>query len=169
MKPTSKIEGSTWVNNYPKSKLICLMPSENQSKLQPHFRLTDREFIHHFENLSLDPEWFTHEAHLRLGWIYVSNDSFDLACEKRCQNIQRFDLKFGSGKVYHKTVTIVFAHLIRSRLIPDQTETFGTFLEANPDILKNYKTLVGQPYSYNLFVDETSRHEFVAPDLEPFQ
>jgi hypothetical protein len=36
-----------------------------------HFSLTDIEFENQFENGTLKPELFSHEAHVRLAWIHI--------------------------------------------------------------------------------------------------
>jgi hypothetical protein len=38
--------------------------------MEKHLELTDLEFEANFKNCSLNPDIFSHEAHLRLAWIH---------------------------------------------------------------------------------------------------
>ncbi len=40
--------------------------------MEEHFYLTDIQFERQFANCSLNPELFSHEAHLRLAWLHIS-------------------------------------------------------------------------------------------------
>mgnify|MGYP000226997985 FL=1 len=42
--------------------------------MNSHYKLNDLEFVNQFQKTTLDPKLFTHEAHLRLAWIYINNE-----------------------------------------------------------------------------------------------
>lgn len=136
--------------------------------MQAHFQLSDAELAHHFEHLTLTPTWFTHEAHLRLGWYYVTTFGLATAIEKLCQQIQTFDRTFDDGIKYHKTITVAFAHFIAMRQFEHQYTDFQTFIQHSQELITDYRKLIAAHYSYDLFSDIASKTTFVEPDLQPF-
>ena len=53
-------------------------------KVQEHRKLTDDAFNKAFEDCSLNPKMFSHEAHIRLAWIHIRK----FGVEKAVANIQ---------------------------------------------------------------------------------
>ncbi|NND31934.1 MAG: hypothetical protein HKN76_05030, partial [Saprospiraceae bacterium] len=39
--------------------------------MEHHRKLSDRDFLDSFENMTMNPAWFTHEAHLRVAYLYI--------------------------------------------------------------------------------------------------
>jgi len=71
---------------------------------QAHFLLSDHEFVDQFENLQLNPSYFTHLAHMRLAWLYIKDFGVERASIVLCDRIKNFDRKFGTGNKFNKTV-----------------------------------------------------------------
>lgn len=135
---------------------------------QAHFLLSDHEFVDQFENLQLNPAYFTHLAHMRLAWLYIKDFGVERASLVLCDRIKNFDRKFGTGKKFNKTVTIAFAHLINERQQLGVYRNFESFIEANESLIGNYKELICKHYSFDPFTSEKARQEYLLPDKIPF-
>mgnify|MGYP000377372046 FL=1 len=136
--------------------------------MQAHYQLTDSELAVQFEQLTLNPSWFTHEAHIRLAWHYVRTFKARIAAQKLCEQIQMFDRAMGKGTKYHKTVTVALAHIIAEKQEKQLATDFRTFIQNNTDLLTDYRNLLAQHYSYDLFQDKKSKMIYVSPDVKGF-
>lgn len=136
--------------------------------MESHYSLSDREFEIQFKNTSLDPKLFTHEAHLRLAWIHVNRYGVGQAAENISHQIARFDRKFGDGTKFNKTVTIAAVKAVAHFINKSRAGNFKDFIREFPRLKSNFKDLISQHYSFNIFVNEKARHTFVEPDLLPF-
>lgn len=136
--------------------------------MEAHYNLTDQEFATQFENCTLDPSLFSHEAHLRLAWIHITQYGLEQACENLCAHITRFDATFGDGTKFHKTLTIAAANIVQHFLHRTSTTTFQDFIAEFPRLNTNFRDLIGAHYGFNIFTDSRARVEYLAPDLQPF-
>ncbi|MEM8524822.1 MAG: hypothetical protein AAGG68_09265 [Bacteroidota bacterium] len=136
--------------------------------MEAHYQLSDSDFAHQFETLTLTPQWFTHEAHLRLAWIHLKSGSLAEAEEKICQQIQIFDCTFDDGTKFHKTLTIAAVNGVNHFLQQSKSDNFQDFMVEFPDLKHRFKDLLATHYSWNIFEDEQAKVEFVAPDLDKF-
>lgn len=130
--------------------------------------MTDDEFIEAFEATSISRDDWTHEAHVRMGWIYCQrNSSRDDATNCARSGIRALN-KANSvpGKLYHETVTIAFMYLIWDRA-QNGSDIWGEFLEINRDLVGSEPSVLNRYYSKDLLASEEARLAFVNPDLEP--
>ncbi len=133
-----------------------------------HFDLTDDEFEKKFTDLSLDPELFVHEAHLRLAWIHINKYGVDQASKNLCKQIKIFDLTHGDDKKFHYTLTVASA-LIEDHFIgKSKSNNFPDFIKEFPRILHSFKDLLNSHYSANIFARTLAKEQYVEPDLLPF-
>lgn len=139
-------------------------PTNNEAP-EPHNELSDIEFTRQFENLLLNPEWFTHEAHLRLAWVYSYIYDFEKAVKKYRAGIQNFDFKYGDGTKYHETITVFLLKLVYQREAKKTSITFEQFKTRNPELFKGCKTIIKEHYSFDVMKDTQAKENFVAPDL----
>src|SRR5271156_3086217 len=101
--------------------------------------MTDTEFLTAFEEASLARTKWTHEAHVRMAWLYLTQNPLPTALERVRQGIQKLNAEFrrkarlvcsavhgkkSSTDGYHDTITVAFVTLIASRLQP--VEDFPT-------------------------------------------
>lgn len=87
--------------------MSCTTPNLWQVKTPLHHsELDDSEFMESFENGSLAPNIFSHEAHLRIGWLYIKNYGEQQAVKKACDGIKQFDELHGTGDKFHVTLTV---------------------------------------------------------------
>ena len=54
--------------------------------------MNDTDLLQQFESLTLPFDQWTHRAHVRMAFIYLSQFSFDLALGKICAGIRAFNL-----------------------------------------------------------------------------
>ncbi len=135
---------------------------------QAHFLLSDHEFVDQFENLQLNPSYFTHLAHMRIAWLYIKDFGVERASFALCDRIKSFDRKFGTGGKFNKTVTIAFVHLINERQQLGIYRNFESFLEANESLVSDYRDLISKHYSFDPFSSEKAKLEYMLPDKIPF-
>ncbi|XP_048760910.1 uncharacterized protein LOC125670041 [Ostrea edulis] len=128
----------------------------------------DEIFIQAFEDATLPFEDWTHEAHLRMAWNYITEHGREGAIPHIRLGIQRFNeqnkdkVKFG----FHETITRFYIAEVAYAINHSQgVGSFEAFLDRNHYLLD--KTVISQYYSHNHLYSDTARHQFVQPDLKP--
>ena len=91
--------------------------------------------LEQFERGDIDPALFDHEAHVYVGWLYVSRFG-------RAQAIARFDAalkrlvqKVGAESKYNAMITWLFLVLIADRA--RNGEDWATFRSRNTDLIED--------------------------------
>jgi hypothetical protein len=146
--------------------------------------MTDDEFLAAFEGCTLTRKHWTHEAHVRMAWLYLMRTESDAVVFDRVRNgIKKLNAEFVeqdkarcvilapkapdprglSG--YHETVTVAFVTVIASRIVPG--EDFATFRARNPDLFDRTFPALLKHYTPERLFSETAKAEFLEPDLEP--
>lgn len=124
----------------------------------------EAQFLIDFENCTLDPDLWTHTAHVRMTWLCLRQASYPEALERIRAGIMRYN-----GEVldklpeYHETVTVAFARLIASRICPG--EDWETFAARNDDLFTRTPPALSAYYSMTRLMSEEARKNFVEPDL----
>ena len=94
-----------------------------------HFQLSDQEFAQQFEQCTLPPNWFSHEAHLRLAWIMIQRWGVEEAARQMCRQISKFDQVHGDGTKFNTTVTVaavkVVHHFMEAGTVPKFSSAFN--------------------------------------------
>lgn len=135
---------------------------------EEHLQLPDSDFISQFEDCSLDPSLFTHEAHLRLAWIYIMKHGPEKAEEYISAQIQRFDSVHGDGKKYHKTLTIASIKVVDHFIQKSQSDNFSDFINEFLRLKTNFKDLLDYHYGIDIYNSPVAKEEYIKPDLDPF-
>ena len=78
--------------------------------------MTDDEFLTKFEQRTLTRGQWTHAAHVRMAWLYLSRVPFPTALQNARSGISKYNRSLGNTTGYLDTVTIVFARLIASQV-----------------------------------------------------
>ena len=136
--------------------------------MSDHYQLTDAEFVEHFDNCTLDPALFTHEAHLRLGWILVRTHGTERAGELLCEMIARYAQFLGKAEKFNRTITIASARMIAHFLSRSSTTVFRAFIAEFPQLQHNFRELLDAPYSARGYATEQAAAQFIEPDLQSF-
>lgn len=117
--------------------------------------------IENFESGNIDAAHFNHEAHVYVGWLYVSTLPLPEAIEKFDAALRRLVIKLGADAKYHATLTWFFLLLIGERL--ERDESWGEFRQRNADIFDS-KSLLARNYSGERLFSEKARQRFLLPD-----
>ena len=129
--------------------------------------MSDSDLLAAFESCTLPkPEW-THEAHVRTAWIYLTTRPFEDAVKALRSGIQKYNLSLGNKTGYHDTVTIAFARLIRSRIAALPESDFAAFRSRFPDLFAKSPSPLSRFYSKERLTSPEAVASFVEPDLLP--
>lgn len=148
--------------------MSCTRPNMGMNPPKHHWDLDDSRFITAFETGSLSPSLFSHEAHLRLAYIYLKNFGEELAIDKCCKGIREFDRLHGDGTKFHKTLTVASVKAVHHFMRKSKSTTFDDFIVEFPRLKTSFKQLLDQHYAFDLLKNVKAKSEYVAPDLIPF-
>jgi hypothetical protein len=133
-----------------------------------HFELTDLDFERLFSERKISAGIFNHEAHLRLAWIHIEKYGVDIAERNICSQLKSFVHHLGAGEKYNETVTIAAVKAVYHFKLKSNTNNFPDFIEENPRLKSNFKDLIRQHYSEDIFASSEAKQKFLVPDLLPF-
>lgn len=133
-----------------------------------HFEFTDGEFEINFENCSLHPSLFNHEAHLRLTWIHLHKYGLERAKTNIISQLKAFTAKIGAAHKFNKTLSLASIYVVHHFMRKSHTDNFRDFLEENPKLNYGFKDLLACHYKIDIFNSEIGKTEFIEPDLLPF-
>ncbi len=138
-----------------------MRPSANQ------IDASDREFAAAFERCELAPASFHHRDHLRLAYIYLTDDDVDMALTTIRAGLHRFLAHVGApASKYHETITrawlLAVEHFMREAA---PTASFEEFAAAAPRLFA--PGAMETHYTSELLWSEEARTRFVEPDLQP--
>jgi hypothetical protein len=129
--------------------------------------MSDNEFLAAFEGCALPRSHWTHTAHVRMAWLFLTRLPFEAALDRIRNGIRRYNESAGSDG-YHETLTIAFAHLIHSRLGTGETEKdFPAYMARNPDLFDRRAGLLERHYHPTTLASSEAQRRFVEPDREP--
>ena len=129
--------------------------------------MTDAELLAAFESCTLPKAEWTHEAHIRTAWLYLTNHPFDTALHSIRSGIQKYNLSLGNTTGYHETITVAFARLIASSIHRTPSVPFRTFTMKNPELFCKSPSPLLQYYSKARLASPDAVSGFVEPDLSP--
>jgi hypothetical protein len=111
---------------------------------------------------------FSHEDHIRLGWIYLQEFRADEAITRCGKALRSLAESQGDFEKYHETLTVAMMRLIAShvRETPD-TEDWPAFRARVRPLFESARELIGRHYSTETLSRPDARNTFVAPDREP--
>jgi hypothetical protein len=146
--------------------------------------MSDDEFLAAFEECTLHRKDWTHAAHVRMAWLYLTRIESDAEVFDRVRSgIKKLNAEFilqemarcwrGPDKEpdprgldgYHETITIAFVTVIASRIKPG--EDFAAFQDRNPDLFDRKFPALLKHYSPERLYSSPAKMEFIEPDLEP--
>lgn len=136
--------------------------------MNSHYQLTDQEFTTAFMELTLDSKLFTHEAHLRLVWIYISQYGLKTAEVVLCEQIKSYVESLGEGDKFNITVTVAATKAVHHFIGRSNSETFEDLIQEFPRLKTEFKGLMGFHYGFEIFNNTTAKKVYLAPDLIPF-
>lgn len=134
--------------------------------------MNDTELQRRFEDQSILNHDFSHEKHIRIAYIYLSQNDFEQGLEMIIAGIKKLN---AVNKVpealrtrgFHQTLTLAWAKLVKVRL---QDGKFGSsldFLEQYPELLD--PRLVNEYYSTEYLMSWEAKRGFVEPDIKSLE
>ena len=136
--------------------------------MENHWKFSDEIFERKFEACTFRPLWFSHEAHLRLAYIYITKYKSEVAFQKYNQQLYNFAIKFDAEKKFNKTVTFASIKVMDFYLKKSKSENFIDFLIEFPELKSNFKAILASHYSPDIFTSVDAKQNILEPDLIPF-
>src|SRR5262245_40405820 len=134
--------------------------------------MSDDEFVAAFEACTIPfPSEWTHRAHLRVAYHYLTRHPLEEAIARMRTGIRRFNaanrVSDASDRGYHDTLTQMWMLVLHGLLATAGPESgFDAFVETHPYLLQ--KTLGRLFYSRDRMMSDRAKREFVPPDRTPF-
>lgn len=126
----------------------------------------DRNFRAAFESFAVAPADFNHEAHVRLAYVYLTEDDVDAAAQRMRAALLAFLEHHGvPATKYHETLTRAWVLAVRHFMNKGSTSSAADFIGRNPDLLDSRIMLTH--YSATALFSPEARAAFVEPDLDP--
>ena len=142
-------------------------------RLAPPPQLSDAQLFAAFESQSIPrPQW-THRAHVKIAYLYLTKFPFPDALEKIRIGIQKLNaankVEESSTSGYNETTTVAFAHLVAATLAAYSpvfpTPTADAFCDTHRHLLS--PTILRLYYSPTQRMHPDAKAKFVEPDLAP--
>ncbi len=151
--------------------------------------MNDAKFLTQFEAAALSRASWTHEAHVRMAWLYLASGlSYRDARTKVRTGIKKLNAAFlaqqnapcGATRPaepvpepaaeskptgFHETITTAFVRLVAARSRPG--EKFAGFRKRNPDLFDRKLTALLAHYTRETLFSHEAKTHFVKPDLAP--
>lgn len=132
--------------------------------------MNDEEHLRRFEDHSLPKEEWTHRAHLKVAYLYLTQFSFAAALERLRTGIQAYNAAQGIQDTptggYHETMTQVWLQLVSTALRQfGPADTADAFFDAQTQLCDKGTPLLF--YSRDRLMSPEAKRSFVAPDLAP--
>ena len=137
--------------------------------MEEHIKLSDQEFLQGFTNCTLPGEVFSHEAHLRLAWLYLREHSNDKAEYLIQDQLKKYVASLGAEDKYHSTLTVAAIKIVHHFMSRSKAQNFKDFIAKFPRLKTGFKDLVGSHYGFDIYSSEEARKTYLKPDLLPFE
>lgn len=136
--------------------------------MEAHTLLSDTAFERQFREGTLDPALFTHEAHLRLAWLYISKYGVAATIPKICAEIRYFAAQNGAPDKFNRTLTVAAVKAVQHFILKSKIKSFSEFILEFPRLKYRFKDLMAAHYSFDIYTNPIAKRQFLSPDLEPF-
>ncbi|WP_020567556.1 hypothetical protein [Neolewinella persica] len=136
--------------------------------MKNHLDFSDAEFSSEFESCRLPPELFTHEAHLRLGWIHLKEQGGEAAVEIVRKQIANYVVHLGASDKFNVTLTVAAVKTVQHFWQKSTSDNFVDFMLEFPRLKYNFKELISAHYGFDIYNSQRAKKAFLAPDLLPY-
>jgi hypothetical protein len=124
----------------------------------------DDSFLSRFELCTLPESDWTHLAHVRVAWLYLTHQSSDEALRRICDGILSYNTEvLHRPEKYSETITVAFTHIVLGRM--RTTESWGSFATRIDDLLDPKTPILLNHYSKERLFSDAARTQFVEPDV----
>lgn len=125
--------------------------------------MTDDEIFNAFEQGKLDPKIFSHEMHVRVGWLYACRFPRGEAATRFAARLKAWATALRIPGKYHETVTWFFMLMIDERQTRQQATTFEDFIAENQDLISK-PSILERYYKADTLASAHARAHYVMPD-----
>ena len=133
-----------------------------------HLDHTEIEFIKAFQDCSLPPTVFNHEAHLRLAWLYLTQLGLDNTILSMQNDLKNYVAHWGASDKYNTTLTIASIHAVHHFLLKSKSNTFSEFITEFPRLKYQFKEVLACHYKTDIFNNKSAKQVYLEPELLPF-
>ncbi len=126
--------------------------------------MTDAEFLKDFEKQGISRECWTHEAHVRVAWIYLSKYPFEEAMSRIRERIQQLNSVIGARVGYHETITRAYLLLVNQARQEAAGASYDEFKAAHAALLERGLLALDLYYSREWLMTEEAKGTFIEPD-----
>jgi len=130
--------------------------------------IQDADLIAAFERSLLPPHAWNHRAHVRVTYIYASQDGLEAALARMRIGINALNAAHrvpeAVDRGYHETITVAFMRLIVAACRQQPFQSSAEFCEAHPELMSKSALLVH--YSRERLMSLAAKTTFVEPDLK---
>lgn len=131
-----------------------------------HFCLSDEQFEIEFKQCTLAPSLFSHEAHIRLTWIYIKKYSLEVAIKNICTQLKQYVIKAGATDKYNITLTVAAIKVVNHFIEKSNSDNFPDFIAEFPQLITKFKALIAFHYNeVDIFNSPTAKKTFLEPDV----
>lgn len=127
--------------------------------------MDDNQFFEEIQATTFPLKEFDHKAHLRLAFIAIQKLGLPQAELKVGELIYALAAKHGGEAIYHVTVTRRAVQLVAQYIASYNSKTFAEFEKHAQPLFTDLKSAIQQRYSFDVFVDQRARANWIAPDL----
>lgn len=131
-------------------------------------KCTEDDLINGLIQGTLPPSAFDHEAHLRMAWILLERYDVSRAMEKASSIIKSYVTHVGATDKYNETLTQAAVRVVNHFKQKNTSPSFDAFVEEFPRLKFNFKELILQHYTSDVFTNPQARVEYQDPDLLDF-
>ena len=126
----------------------------------------DRDFRVAFEACGVDASQFSHEAHVRLAYVYLAENGVDAAVQMMRESLLRFIGHHGIAPAkFHETLTRAWMLAVRHFMNKAPSLSASDFIARHPELLDTKIMLTH--YSAGVLFSPDARASFVEPDRDP--
>ena len=129
--------------------------------------MSDAALLAAFEFCTLPKAAWTHEAHIRTAWIYLTTRSYDDALAALRNGIPKYNRSLGNTTGYHDTITVAFTRLIAGRILASPDDDFAEFRTRHADLFAKSPSPLALHYSKERLASPEAVASFVEPDISP--
>ncbi len=128
---------------------------------------SDIEFKNRMESCDFPASDFSHRAHLRLAYLYLTENNTQESAERMRNTLNRFLIHNGvDPSKFHETLTkswVLAVHHFMKKT--GSSASADDFIDKNPEMLDTNIMLTH--YSAEVLFSDKARAEFVQPDRDP--
>ena len=136
-------------------------------KIKDHWSLSDSEYEKAFEDCTLKPSMFSHEAHLRLAYIHIRKYGAEQAEKNMCDQILKFATSLNFTDKFNKTVTVAAVKMVNHFIQKSDSDSFKGLIQEFPRLNTSFRELLAQHYGFDIFKNKKAKQEYLEPDLAP--